>query len=116
MLLVPFRIGLCLANVQTRQLHSSLVELASGHTPDPRARTAANRCASACECSAFGLRPCTHPPQSGNESDERQLLVTRQPRNADPDEPKRTRTVYERAVEQRAGELPDLCRLVDADA
>ena len=117
MLLVPFRIGLRLANVQTRQLHSSLVELTSGHRPDPRARTSANRCApprASVVRSACGR--AQHPPQSGDESDERELLVTRQPRNADPDEPKRTGAVCEGAVEQRAGELADLGRLVDADA
>src|SRR5687767_13523824 len=47
---------------------------------------------------------------------ERELSVTREARHADADEPKCAGAIGESTVEQAAGELADLLRVVDADA
>src|SRR5438552_18281763 len=64
-----------------------------------------------------GVTPATstglHP--TGPLSDERQLPVAGQSRDADADEAQRARAVAQAAVEERAGELPDARRVVGAD-
>ena len=61
-------------------------------------------------------RTCTAPHSASRQiSPELQLAVRVEVRDADPDEAKGSRSVGERAVEERACELTDARRVVDSD-